>query len=144
MSPSATVQQRFVFLMQDRLAMLQPDPNGKTTYITAPRPDVSANNIYFEFQVERAASPIEGSPVPQYPDSLRATGLEGLVLVQFVVTADGLPVVSTFKVLRSNYRMFDESVRAALPMMKFRPAQVGGRAVSQLVQMPFEFKPPKP
>jgi hypothetical protein len=31
-------------------------------------------------------------------------------------------------------------VRAVLPSMKFYPAEVGGRKVKQLVQLPFAFK----
>jgi periplasmic protein TonB len=30
-------------------------------------------------------------------------------------------------------------VKAALPNMKFYPAEVGGKKVKQLVQMPFQF-----
>jgi protein TonB len=35
--------------------------------------------------------------------------------------------------------LFTQAVRAALPRMRFFPAQVGGKAVKQLVQMPFQF-----
>jgi protein TonB len=35
--------------------------------------------------------------------------------------------------------MFTNAVKAVLPQMKFYPAEVGGRKVKQLVQMPFQF-----
>jgi protein TonB len=35
--------------------------------------------------------------------------------------------------------MFVQSVKNALPQMKFIPAEVGGRKVKQLVQQPFTF-----
>ena len=44
-----------------------------------------------------------------------------------------------FKVLKSTHDMFTNAVRAVLPNMKFYPAEVGGRKVKQLVQMPFQF-----
>ena len=47
--------------------------------------------------------------------------------------------MSQFKVLKSTHDMFTNSVKAVLPNMKFYPAEVGGRKVKQLVQMPFQF-----
>ena len=143
-TPGATMERRFVFLMQDRLATLQPDPTGRSTYISAPRPPASAKNVYFEFQVERRAAVVDGGIRPAYPDSLRGTNAEGEVVAQFVVDTAGNPVMSTFKILNGARPLFIESVRTAVRTMKFRPAEVNGRAVSQLVQMPFRFTPPKP
>jgi TonB family protein len=141
--PGATMERRFVFLMQDRLATLSPDPTGRSVYITAPRPAASSQNVYFEFQVERRAVLVDPSSRPQYPDSLRGSNLEGEVLAQFVVDTAGNPVLSTFRILKAAHPLFIASVRNALPSMKFEPARVSGRAVSQLVQMPFNFTPPK-
>ena len=50
-----------------------------------------------------------------------------------------VPIASTFKVLRSTNDLFTDAVARALPNMKFYAAQVGGRPVKQLVQMPFRF-----
>ena len=64
---------------------------------------------------------------------------EGEVLAQFVVDATGHPETSTFKVLRSSDELFSNAVRSALGGLRFKPAEVGGRAVKQVVQMPFVF-----
>ena len=95
---------------------------------------VSPNQRFFEFQVERQATPLPGNPAPRYPDGLRAARVEGEVLAQFVVGPDGRVDVSSFKVLRSSDPGFTEAVRLALPNFRFSPAMVGDRSVRQLVQ----------
>src|SRR4051812_39416082 len=103
-----------------------------------PQP-VSENQTYFEFQVEKQVSPFPGNPAPRYPDMLRSANVEGEVLAQFVVDTTGRADMSQFKVLKSTHDLFTNAVRSALPNMKFYPAEVGGRKVKQLVQMPFQF-----
>jgi TonB family protein len=100
---------------------------------------VPAGAAMFEFQVERPATLAWGSTQPRYPDLLRIAGVEGEVLAQFVVNPDGTVDVGTFKVLKSSHDLFTNSVRMALPNMRFEPALVGGRAVRQLVQSPFTY-----
>ena len=98
-----------------------------------------ASHPYFEFQVEKQVRTVAGSPMPQYPDSLRAAKVEGEVLAQFVVDEAGRYVPGTFKALKSSHALFTAAVRDALPEMKFVPAEVGGNKVKQLVQQPFVF-----
>jgi TonB family protein len=94
---------------------------------------------YFDFQVERPATMAPGSKAPMYPASLRAARVEGAVLAQFVVDTDGKVDMTTFKVLKTADPLFAEAVRTSLAEMQFNPALVGGRAVKQLVQQPFQF-----
>ena len=101
---------------------------------------VSDNQTYFDFQVEATVKPRAGASVaPRYPDALRAANIEGTVVAQFVVDTSGKAVMETFKILRSAHDGFSAAVLAALPDMRFTPAQVGGRPVKQLVEMPFTF-----
>ena len=109
---------------------------------TPPRPAPEVLNegqTYFEFQVEKPVTAMPGNPSPRYPDELRAAGVEGEVLAQFIVGQDGTVDMDTFKVLKSTHDDFTTAVRNALPNMRFNPPEVGGRAVRQLVQMPFAF-----
>lgn len=99
-----------------------------------------ADQAYFEYQVEQPVTAVPGSLAPRYPDSLRTAGVEGEVLVQFVVDAEGRPDVSTFKVLKANREEFVLAIRAALPGMRFEAARKDGRAVKQVVQQPFMFQ----
>ena len=102
-------------------------------------PVANENQTYFEFQVEKQVSPFPGNPSPRYPDMLRSANVEGEVLAQFVVDTTGRADMSQFKVLKSTHDLFTNAVRASLPNMKFYPAEVGGKKVKQLVQMPFQF-----
>ena len=100
---------------------------------------MDADKPYFEFQVEQAVVPAEGSSSPRYPEMLRQAKIEGEVLAQFVVGPDGKADVESFKVLKSTHELFTKSVQMALPQMRFKPALVGGRPVKQLVQQPFTY-----
>ncbi len=94
---------------------------------------------YFEFQVEKQVQQIPGTGNLRYPDMLRSANVEGEVLAQFIVDADGKYEPGSFKVLKSSHDLFTQAVKNALPNMRFDPAEVGGRKVKQLVQQPFTF-----
>jgi len=93
---------------------------------------------YMEFQVEKAVEKI-GGDAPDYPSSLRESGVEGQVLAQFVVNESGRYEGGTLKILSSSNPAFSAAVKDALPRMRFSAAQIGGKKVQQLVQMPFQF-----
>ena len=100
---------------------------------------VNTDQPYFEFQVEKQVQQIPGTGNLRYPDMLRAANVEGEVLAQFVVDANGRYEEGSFKVLKSSHEAFTQAVKNALPNMRFYPAEVGGRKVKQLVQQPFTF-----
>lgn len=93
---------------------------------------------YMEFQVEKPVERI-GGETPEYPASLRDQGITGSVLAQFVVNESGRYEPGTLKILSSSNPMFAAAVKEALPRIKFSAAQIGGKKVQQLVQMPFQF-----
>jgi len=103
-----------------------------------PQP-INSDQTYFEFQVEKQVAPAPGNPSPRYPDMLRSANVEGEVLAQFVVDTTGKADMSTFKTLKETHALFTQAVKTALPQMRFYPAEVGGKKVKQLVQMPFQF-----
>jgi TonB family protein len=100
---------------------------------------VNENQTFFEFQVEDPVSAAPGQRGPRYPDVLRQANVEGEVLAQFVVDQYGQPDMNTFKVLKSDHELFTKAVYESLGDMRFKAAEVGGKAVKQLVQMPFQF-----
>ena len=67
------------------------------------------------------------------------SNVQGVVIGKFVIDTTGLADMRSFEVLRSDHEGFTTAVREALPAMRFHPAEVGGRRVKQLVQMPFSF-----
>ena len=76
---------------------------------------------------------------PRYPESLRSAGVDGRVLVEFTVDTTGRVDMSHVRVIESTHELFTRAVRDALGSFRFLPAQVGGRRVTALAQMPFEF-----
>jgi periplasmic protein TonB len=102
-------------------------------------PQPVSDQPYFEFQVEKQVAALPDNPRPRYPDMLRSANVEGEVLAQFVVDTTGRAEMNTFKVLKSSHDLFTNSVKSALANMRFYPAEVCGRKVKQLVQMPFVF-----
>lgn len=99
-----------------------------------------SNQPYFEFQVEEGASPSGGNPAPEYPNSMRESGMTGRVVVQFVVGTNGRVEAGSIKILESTTSAFAAAVREVLPRHRFSPAKIGGRAVRQIVQQPFVFR----
>ena len=100
---------------------------------------VNHDQTYFDFQVEKPAASLPGSPGPRYPDILRSGGVEGTVLAQFEVDTTGRVNIPSFRVLRSDHAMFEQALRSALPNLRYLPAEIGGRKVRQLVQQAFTF-----
>ena len=97
-----------------------------------------AEQTYFDFQVEQQVKP-RSVRTPVYPERLRSAGVEGQVLVQFVVDESGNAQMSTFKVLKSTDNELTDSVRRAVSGSSYLPAEVRGKKVKQLVQQPFVF-----
>lgn len=96
---------------------------------------------YFEYQVEkpvRMAAPIVG---PKYPAALKSSRISERVITQFVVDTHGNLELNTITILNADRikPAFVTSVRDALPTIHFEPAEVGGKAVKQLVQQSFFF-----
>lgn len=104
-----------------------------------PQPLQNTEATYFDFQVEKQAKLVDGTANPQYPDMLKASSIQGEVLAQFVIDTTGRADINTFKVLKSTHQLFTDAVKKDLPRMRFLPAEVGGKKVKQLVQLPFSF-----
>lgn len=102
-----------------------------------PAPGADGTPI-LDFQADKPVVAVGGC-APRFPDMLRSANVEGEVLAQFVVDAEGRADASTFKVLKSSHELFAAAVKSCLPSMRFIPAEAGGRKVSQIVQQPFVF-----
>jgi protein TonB len=82
---------------------------------------------------------LPGTAGPAYPESLRAAGIEGQVIAQFVVDSTGRVELATFQVLDRQHPLFVAAVRSALSRMRYLPAEARGARVAQLVQQSFHF-----
>lgn len=105
---------------------------------------VRAATIFTAEQVDTAASMIgESLPAVDYPQALRALGIDGQVVAEFVVDADGRVEAQNFGIVSATDARFVEPVREALRQARFRAAVKGGAAVRQVVRAPFVFQSPR-
>jgi len=118
------------------------DPEDQVSQTPIP----SMDSVYSILNVEESAVRSELSAAPVYPPELIEKGVEGQVLTNFVIDTTGRADSATIVVLQSTHPLFVESVRTAIPGMRFSPAMVQGRRVRQVVEQRFQFKitPPAP
>jgi TonB family protein len=109
--------------------------------LTAPDfgPGTATGSVHTPESVDRVVMPLPGNPRPDYPPTLRAAGLEGEVLVTFVVDSTGRVEPGSITVRRESHAQFAESVRRWLPRTRYQPAELRGRPVRQLVQQQVGF-----
>jgi protein TonB len=101
---------------------------------------VASTDALMADQVDRQVHLVDGSPAPRYPNALRVAGVEGQVVAVFVVNERGRAELGSLRFTSSDNALFEAAVRDALATLVFAPAEVGGRKVRQLVQMPFVFR----
>lgn len=90
-------------------------------------------------QVDKPVVMMPGVATPNYPATLRSAGIEGGVLVEFVVDTLGRVEPGSSRVMQSDHDLFAASVREVLPRLRFMPAEARGQKVRQLVRLPFHF-----
>lgn len=99
-----------------------------------------ADGIYTADMVERTVMPFPNNPKPLYPSSLLSSGVEGQFVVHFVVDAKGRVDDRSVEFPSSAHRLFVDAVRRALKGSRYRPAEVDGQPVRQLVEQQFTFR----
>ena len=83
-------------------------------------------------------------PQPRFPDGLRAQGVGGDVVVQFLVGTDGTVDPSSMKVVRSPHELFTAAVRNILPRLRFQPARsADAKPRAEWVQYSIQFSATK-
>jgi protein TonB len=89
--------------------------------------------------VDRAPRLVGKPAEPRYPDRLREAGVEGRVVVQFVVDTLGKAELADLQTIGEPQPLFVDAVRAALARYRFTPGETAGRRVRTRVQIPFDF-----
>jgi TonB family C-terminal domain len=74
---------------------------------------------------------------PNYPFEMRRAGLNGEVVLRFVVDTNG--DVRDVEVIRSSQREFEAAAIQAVLKWKYRPGRKGGKAVATRMQIPIVF-----
>ena len=101
--------------------------------------DASSSPVYLEAELDQPVERDPSSAGPTYPDELRTKNVEGQVVAEWVVDTTGRADSASFRVVESTHPLFTRAVREVLPAMNFRPAELMGRRVRQLVRQQFRF-----
>ena len=96
------------------------------------------SEVYLEGAVEVRPSRLSG-PFPRYPEMLRQAGIEGRVLLEFVIKQDGTVDSSSLNVLESTNRAFEGPARAVIEGSLYTPGEVDGGPVRVLVSQQIGF-----
>ena len=83
-------------------------------------------------------------PPPEYPASLRNSGVQGRVRLELVVDTLGRPEPATVRAVTSPNDSLSGAAVTAMKSCLFTPARIGGRAVRVLIQIPIDFKSTRP
>jgi len=103
-------------------------------------PNAVFDTVATAVDVDSMVTRFTDSAAPLYPSKLLELKIEGGAYVQFVVDTLGMVDTLSFRVISSTHPEFAESVREALPGMRFHPAILRSKKVRQLVEQPFMFK----
>jgi protein TonB len=125
--------------MQRIIDHLFDGPHGSVADQPGGQPNVSGGPPLPGNMVENAVVAIPGTATPRYPTMLQRAGVEGSVRAQFVVDTLGRVEQGSFRALESTHDLFTAAVRDALSRARFKPAEVGGHRVRQLVEQTFTF-----
>lgn len=74
---------------------------------------------------------------PSYPYDMRRAGINGSVVVEFIINTDG-DVIQT-QVIKSSHREFEMPALQAVQKWKFKPGRKGGRVVNVRASQLLEF-----
>ena len=94
--------------------------------------------VYGEADVDKRPERMSG-PLPQYPAMLRQAGVEGSVMVEFVITPEGTVDSSSVNVVESTNRAFEAPATHVIRGSLYAPGEVDGEPVSTLVSQQVGF-----
>jgi protein TonB len=99
---------------------------------------VDLNATFLEAVVEERPQALS-CPPPAYPRILQDAGIEGRVLLEFVIDTLGHAERSSIKVIDTANQGFNRPAIDGITKCVFRPGRVAGHAVRVLVRMPVVF-----
>jgi TonB family protein len=95
--------------------------------------------VFIEAQLSEPTQLLSHPPL-RYPERMRLAGLSGVVVLQYVVTEEGIADSSSVMVLSAAHDDFVTAARELVLGCRFRPARMGKERVRQLVQQRLVFR----
>ncbi len=102
-----------------------------------------AGDVYDLPDVEQRPQ-LVSAPRLAYPAPLLLSGVEGRVVVEAVVDTTGAVEPGSVRVVESGDARFNAAATAYVRELRYTPARVAGRAVRVRMQVPVEFRLPRP
>ncbi|MDF1504905.1 energy transducer TonB [Roseisolibacter sp. H3M3-2] len=103
-------------------------------------PPIDGDPVFVASELDVEVQRDPSSVGPRYPEPLRLTNTEGAVTAEWIVDTTGAADPASFKIVASSHPLFTDAVKECLTGMKFRPAELGGQRVRQLVRQEFRFQ----
>ncbi len=101
---------------------------------------IAADTVYVgPGDVDVPAMASASSAYPAYPPELREAGIQGEVIVQFIVNTAGCVEPASIRILAATNPGFVPNVQAALRRGRYVPARHRGKRVAQMAQRSFTF-----
>lgn len=99
---------------------------------------VDLTQVFAEAVVDETPEQIS-CPRPPYPRMMQQAGIEGTVLLEFIVDQQGHADRNSVRALDSTHKAFESPAKEMIEKCLFRPGRVRGQAVKVLVRMPINF-----
>ncbi len=99
---------------------------------------VDLTQTFLEAAVDEPPERLSG-PNPRYPEMLRQAGIEGSVILEFVIDTTGRVEETSINILSSSNRAFEGPARDVIRRSVYRPGRVRGVPVRVLVQQSISF-----
>jgi TonB family protein len=115
------------------------DPPGSGLGTGAVSAVQGSGGVYTGQLVDRTVVPRSDNGHPAYPSPLRLSGIDGDVLVRFVVDSVGRVEPASITIIQTTHALFGDAVRQWLRRTRYTPAELLGRPVRQLVEQRIAF-----
>ncbi len=113
---------------------------GVARGVTGGTGPVVSDQPYLEAVVEERPEYIQGScGALNYPAVLQQAGVEGRVLLEFVIDTLGRAERATIRVVSSTHQLFEAPARSMVVTCRYRAGKISGRSVRVRVQQPINF-----
>ncbi len=104
-------------------------------------PAISSQADQAPQMLDMDAAPVDGNPLPRYPEDLLADKVEGDVIARLQIDSNGRVTDASIVAHQGQQdRRLDEAALEALLQWRFRPALRDGQAIASVVQVPVEFR----
>lgn len=101
--------------------------------------DEAAARIYADNEIDEPPQQLS-RPAVRYPTMLRQRGVEGRVVLEFVITTDGKVDPASIEVIETTHEQFRSPAERAVRGTAFRPGRVRGEIVAVRVQQTVAFQ----